>query len=73
MPELGALDRRQIAALAGLAPWTRQCGQWKGKSFIGGGRKTVRSALFMGAMTAARHNPVLKPSATARSRKENRE
>jgi transposase len=60
MPELGALDRRQIAALAGLAPWTRQSGQWKGKSFIGGGRKTVRSALFMGAMTAARHNPVLK-------------
>jgi transposase len=60
MPELGALDRRQIAARVGLAPWTRQSGQWKGKSFIGGGRKTVRSVLFMGAMTAARHNPVLK-------------
>lgn len=61
LPELGTLDRRQIAALAGLAPWTRQSGQWKGKSFIGGGRKTVRAALFCGAMTAARHNPMLKP------------
>jgi len=38
IPELGMLDRRQIAALAGLAPWTRQSGKWKGKSFIGGGR-----------------------------------
>jgi transposase len=60
MPELGTLDRRQIAALAGLAPWTRQSGQWKGKSFIGGGRKSVRSLLFLGALTAARHNPTLK-------------
>jgi len=60
LPELGALDRRRIAALAGLAPYTRQSGQWRGKSFIGGGRKTVRSMLFLGAMVAARHNPVLK-------------
>jgi transposase len=60
LPELGALDRRQIAALVGLAPWTRQSGQWRGKSFIGGGRASVRSALFMGALTAARFNPVLK-------------
>jgi transposase len=60
LPELGRLDRRQVAALAGLAPWTRQSGQWRGKSFIGGGRAAVRSALFMGAMTAARHNPELK-------------
>ena len=60
LPELGSLDRRRIAALAGLAPWTRQSGQWKGKSFIGGGRSTVRAALFLGAMTAACHNPVLK-------------
>jgi transposase len=60
LPELGTLDRRQIAALAGLAPWTRQSGQWKGKSFIGGGRARVREALFMGAMVAAQHNPVLK-------------
>ncbi len=60
LPELGGLDRRKIAALAGLAPWTRQSGQWKGKSFIGGGRADVRAALFMGAMVAARHNPALK-------------
>jgi transposase len=60
MPELGTLDRRQIAALAGLAPWTRQSGQWRGKSFIGGGRASVRRVLFMGAMVAARFNPTLK-------------
>lgn len=60
LPELGTLDRRQIAALAGLAPWTRQSGQWRGKSFIGGGRKSVRSALFLAAMVASRHNPTLK-------------
>jgi transposase len=60
LPELGTLDRRQIAALVGLAPWTRQSGQWRGKSFIGGGRTGIRSALFMGAMVAVRHNPVLK-------------
>jgi hypothetical protein len=60
LPELGALDRRQIAALAGLAPWTRQSGQWRGKSFIGGGRAHVRSALFMGALVAVKHNRMLK-------------
>ncbi len=60
LPELGSLDRRKIAALVGLAPWTRQSGQWRGKSFIGGGRKTVRNALFLAAMVAARHNPLLK-------------
>lgn len=60
LPELGRLDRRQIAALAGLAPFTRQSGQWRGKSFIGGGRASVRAALFMAALVAARHNPVLK-------------
>src|SRR5581483_5658429 len=41
LPELGALDRRGIAALCGLAPWTRQSGKWRGKSFIGGGRSSV--------------------------------
>ncbi|KQY21524.1 IS110 family transposase [Rhizobium sp. Root483D2] len=60
MPELGSLDRRQIASLAGLAPWTRQSGQWKGKSFIGGGRGKVRAVLFMAALVASRHNPILK-------------
>jgi transposase len=60
LPELGRLDRKSIASLAGLAPWTRQSGQWRGKSFIGGGRAAVRSALFLGAMVAVRHNPILK-------------
>jgi transposase len=60
LPELGRLDRRQIAALVGLAPYTRQSGQWRGKSFIGGGRSSVRAVVFMGAMTAARFNPELR-------------
>jgi transposase len=60
LPELGTLGRRQIASLAGLAPYVRQSGQWRGKSMIGGGRKSVRSALFIAAMVACRHNPVLK-------------
>jgi transposase len=60
LPELGTLDRKKIAALAGLAPFTRQSGQWRGRSFIGGGRKAVRTALFMGAMVAKRHNAILK-------------
>ena len=60
LPELGQLDRKKIAALALLAPWTRQSGRWRGKSFIGGGRSSVRAALFMGALAAARYNPVLR-------------
>jgi transposase len=60
LPELGTLDRRQVAALVGLAPFTRQSGQWRGRSFIGGGRTNVRSALFMGAMVAAHRNPTLR-------------
>ena len=60
LPELGTLDRRRIASLAGLAPFTRQSGKWRGKSFVSGGRTSVRAALFMGALVASRHNPVLK-------------
>ncbi|MEW5964787.1 MAG: IS110 family transposase [Pseudomonadota bacterium] len=60
LPKLGRLDRREIAALAGLAPFTRRSGQWRGKSFIGGGRSAVRTALFMGAMVDMRFNPVHK-------------
>jgi len=60
LPELGQLSRKQIAALAGLAPFTRQSGQWRGRSFIGGGRTVARTALFMGAMVASKHNPVLR-------------
>ena len=60
LPELGQLGRKEIAALAGLAPFTQQSGQWRGKSFIGGGRTAVRCVLFMGALVAKQHNPVLK-------------
>lgn len=60
LPELGSLERRQIAALAGLAPYTRQSGRWRGRSFIGGGRSGVRAALFMAGLVAIRHNPALK-------------
>jgi len=60
LPELGTLDRKQIASLAGLAPYTRQSGKWKGKSMIGGGRKDVRTAIFMAALVGTRFNPVLK-------------
>ena len=60
MPELGALDPKQAASLAGLAPVTRQSGQWKGRSFIQGGRANVRRALYMPALVAARYNPDLK-------------
>jgi len=60
LPELGALGRKKIAALVGLAPYTRTSGKWKGKSYIAGGRPDVRCALFMGAMVAKQHNPILK-------------
>lgn len=60
LPELGTLSRKRIAALAGLAPYTRRSGKWQGKSMIGGGRASVRKALFIGALVAGRHNPILK-------------
>lgn len=54
MPELGRIGRRQAAALAGLAPWTRQSGPWEGQRHIGGGRAEVRRALYMAAVAVAR-------------------
>jgi transposase len=60
LPELGTLTRREVASLVGLAPWTRQSGKWRGKSFTGGGRSSVRKVLFMAAMVGAHHNPLLK-------------
>jgi len=56
MPELGTMDKRQTAALAGLAPVARQSGSWKGKSFIRGGRANLRQALYMPALVAIRFN-----------------
>ena len=60
MPEIGCMDRKQVACLTGVAPMTRQSGQWRGKSFIQGGRKVVRDALYMPALVAMRFNPDLK-------------
>ena len=60
VPELGRLTRRRIASLVGVAPYTRQSGRWKGKSMIAGGRAAARSAVFMAALTASQHNPLLK-------------
>lgn len=60
MPELGSLDEKQVAALAGLAPIARQSGNWKGKSFIRGGRQQVRQGLYMPALVAIRFNADLK-------------
>ncbi len=60
LPELGSLDRREIASLVGLAPHTRQSGRWRGKSFISGGRTTVRTAIYVAALLASRFNPPLK-------------
>ncbi|PIE08528.1 MAG: IS110 family transposase [Rhodobacterales bacterium] len=56
-PEIGTLGRKQIASLAGLAPMTRQSGQWRGQAFIQGGRKFPRDALYMPALVAVRFNP----------------
>ena len=60
MPELGSMDKRQTAALAGLAPITRASGTWKGKSFIRGGRANLRHALYMPALVAIRFNEEFK-------------
>ena len=60
LPELGTLNRRQAAALAGLAPHPRESGQWHGRRTIGGGRAPVRRALYMAALVAAHSNRQLK-------------
>jgi transposase len=59
LPELGRLDRKQIAALVGVAPLNRDSGNMRGKRTTWGGRAKVRSALYMAALVASRHNPVL--------------
>lgn len=60
LPELGTLSRQRIGALAGLAPVNRDSGKMRGKRAIAGGRADVRTALYMAALSAVRHNPVLK-------------
>jgi transposase len=60
MPELGLLPANKASALAGLAPMNRDSGQYRGKRMIQGGRPAVRQALYMAALVASRHNPVIR-------------
>ena len=60
LPELGTLSNKQIAALVGVAPFNRDSGTLRGKRRIRGGRSSVRTALFMAALSAIQHNPVLR-------------
>jgi len=60
MPELGRLNRREVAALVGVAPFNRDSGRMRGKRAIYGGRRSVRHGLYMSALVAARHNPILR-------------
>lgn len=59
LPELGTLSRRQISALVGVCPYSRDSGKFRGRRTIWGGRATVRAALYMAAVVASRHNPVI--------------
>ena len=60
MPELGTLNRGQAAALAGLAPFNRDSGQWRGQRHISGGRAPVRRSVYLASLTAVRKNAILK-------------
>ena len=60
LPELGTLNRKQIAALVGVAPFNRDSGPRRGRRSVWGGRARVRSALYMGALVASRRNPALR-------------
>ena len=60
VPELGQLNRREVAALVGVAPFNRDSGKMRGKRAIYGGRRPVRHGLYMAALVAARHNPILR-------------
>lgn len=60
LPELGIADKKQIAALAGVAPMNRDSGQWRGQAHITGGRLSVRCALYMATLPAIRFNPTIR-------------
>jgi len=60
LPELGHLDRRRIAALAGLAPFARDSGAFRGRRMIAGGRAHIRRVLYMATLTAIKHNPAIR-------------
>ncbi len=61
LPELGAVEHKRLAAFVGVAPFNRDSGRYRGKRAIWGGRAQARQALYMAAVVAARHNPVIKP------------
>ena len=60
LPETGTLSRREISALVGVCPYSRDSGSFRGRRTIWGGRARVRAALYMAAIVASRHNPVIK-------------
>jgi len=60
LPELGAIPRREISALVGVCPYSRDSGKYRGRRAIWGGRATVRATLYMAAIVASRHNPVIR-------------
>ncbi len=60
LPELGRLNRREISALVGLAPYNHNSGKFRGKRSIWGGRASVQSALYMATVTARRCNPIIQ-------------
>lgn len=60
LPELGSLNRREISALAGVAPFNRDSGRWRGQRSIYGGRAAARRPLYMAALVGSRHNPMLR-------------
>jgi transposase len=60
LPELGSCDRKQIAALVGVAPFSHDSGKMRGRRFIRGGRPPIRSVLYMAALSAIRFNPVIR-------------
>jgi transposase len=60
LPELGRLNRKQVASLVGVAPLNWDSGVFRGKRAVWGGRSQVRSSLYMSALVAAGHNPILR-------------
>jgi transposase len=74
LPELGSLSRKEIAALVGVAPLNRDSGSLRGRRTVWGGRRRVRTALYMATLVAARHNPVIqgfyeRPCAAGKAKK----
>ena len=60
LPELGTLNRKQIAALVGVAPFNRDSGQMRGRRSVWGGRKQVRPSLYMATISACQFNPAIQ-------------